>query len=228
VKAEGFAPCPLAYFACCQPPGQISLSIWYDGEPHQISMPSLLAGKLGPFELLPTHCTNISPFPAANTGSLDAQLRIHVRFVLCAGRTARRQATSRRKEFLTKLSSQRPYRHATDMRICCGGVCVGASQTDFGSPRVAGRRNPVSSPGVDGGRGIASPKFADSVQRQKQCRVQAGRRAACEVQSANQLLVGGPRPAIRYSAIPEYQAWFCSCSLLHCTSIFGMSGRAGP
>jgi hypothetical protein len=30
---------------------------------------------------LPTHCTNISPFPAANTGSLDVQSWIHARFV---------------------------------------------------------------------------------------------------------------------------------------------------
>jgi hypothetical protein len=27
------------------------------------------------------HCTNISSFPAANTGSLDVQLWLHARFV---------------------------------------------------------------------------------------------------------------------------------------------------
>jgi hypothetical protein len=44
-------------------------------------MPSLLGGKLGPFELLPTHCTNMPSFPAAVCGSRDVQLWIQARFV---------------------------------------------------------------------------------------------------------------------------------------------------
>jgi hypothetical protein len=70
------------------------------------------------------------------------------------------KATSHRKELLTKLSNQRSH---ADMRLTCGSpvvcvcVCVcGGILNCFRQP--AGRRKPVSSPGVEGH--IVSPKFS--------------------------------------------------------------------
>jgi hypothetical protein len=94
------------------------------------------------------HCTNMPSFPAANSGSLNVQLWLHVRFVQEGWRE--RNATSRRKELLTKLPSYRSCRYAANMRTSCGGgVCVcGSTSNCFWQP--AGRRKPVPSPGVDG------------------------------------------------------------------------------
>ena len=99
--------------------------------------------------------SNMSSFPAANTGSLDVQLWVHTRFVQEGWRE---KATSRRKELLAKWRSQRPCRHATDMRISCGEGGVDASSTAFRSPRAA--KNQFRAPAWTGHR---LPKFANFV-----------------------------------------------------------------
>jgi hypothetical protein len=87
--------------------------------------------------------SNMPSFPAANTGrSLDVQLWIHARLYNALCRKGGEKATSRRKGLLAKWPSQRPYIHATDMRISWvargeRGVGVGASSTAFRSPRAA-------------------------------------------------------------------------------------------
>jgi hypothetical protein len=85
------------------------------------------------------HCTNMSSFPAANTGSLDVQLWLHARFVQEGWRE---RHASRRKELLTKyqvakLQAVQIYgQHADLLWWWCVWEHL-APPTGFGSPRAA-------------------------------------------------------------------------------------------
>ena len=162
----------LAYFACCQPVGHFSFMCLLNGELHQISMPSLLEGKPGPwssFQLAvltyPLSLQQITPAPLLMSSCGYTPL-------LQEG--WREGHTSHRKGLLTKLSNQRPCRHATGMRISGGEVCVEAQRHLELFSAACGPPETSSEPRY--GRGTTwSPKFARS-----SC--SAGRRAC------NQLL----------------------------------------
>jgi hypothetical protein len=120
----------------------------------QISMPSC-------YDI--THCTDISPFRAANTGSLDVQLWIHA--PLCAGRVARTPRRAARSFWRSDHAKD----HA-DMRLTCVppmAVCV----WEHLQLLFAARGPPKTSSEPRRGRGI--------VFRNSRVSLSAGRRA-CE------------------------------------------------
>ena len=127
---------PLAYFACCKPPGQISFIYLVTEEPHQISMSSLLTGKLGHR----SSCQLAVLIYLLPLQQILAPLMSSCGYTTAFCRKDGEKATSHRNGLLTKLSSQIPCRHATGMRIFCGGVvCVEASSlTVFGFWQPAG------------------------------------------------------------------------------------------
>jgi hypothetical protein len=110
-----------------------------------------------------TRCTNIPPFPAANTGSLDVQLWIHA--PLCAGRVARWSRRAARSFWRSGQAKD----HG-DMRLTCGSPVVRGVSTHL-QLLFAARGPPKTSSEPRRGRGI--------VFRNSRISLSAGRRA-CE------------------------------------------------
>jgi hypothetical protein len=100
-------------------------------------MSSLLGGKMGPFELLQTHCLLTCPlslqhFMPPLMCPVDVQLWIQARFVQEGWREGH-------QELLTKLQTQRLCRYMVNMRVSCVGGCVGESAYLAAGGRAAER-----------------------------------------------------------------------------------------
>jgi hypothetical protein len=156
---ECFASFPLAYayFSCCKPPGQISFIYLVTGEPHQISMSSLLTGKLGHW----SSCQLTALIYPLSLQQILAPLMFSCGYKHRFCRKDGEKATSRRKEG-DSYEVDKPKAMQTYMRLTCGSPAVGCVLTHL-KLLLAARGPPETGFEPRCGRGIVSPKFANFV-----------------------------------------------------------------